>query len=75
MKEFTKKEQAVIDALKNADLEDQYAGYPIPDLIGIAGLDTMQAVGGVIGSLVEKGICYIQTAEEYSLGCDCIDLL
>ena len=75
MNEFTKKEQAVIDALKNADLEDQYAGYPIPDLIGIAGLDTMQAVGGVIGSLLDKRLVYIQNAKEYSLGCDCIDLL
>jgi hypothetical protein len=72
---MTTKEQAVIDQIKLSEEEDSYAGLPIPDLIGVAGMNNMQAVGGVIGSLLDKRLVYIQNAKEYSLGCDCVAML
>ena len=79
----TEKETAVLNVIqqwKNHSDKDNDIGMPIEDLLDYTelqevGIDkNMQAIGGVIGSLVNKGLIYIQTAEEYSLGCDCIDI-
>lgn len=73
--DITELEAIMIEAIIEEGLRtDCDVGAPIPDLQGTGGLDSMKALGGVISSLVKKHIAYILEAEEYSLGCNHVDI-